>query len=119
MRLCAPTITSPDFGLLDLVRQLAIDDARRNVPVEILVAQRNALHLIEGAQDVFVGLHAQRAQEDRAQELALAVDAHVENVLGVVFEFHPRSAVRNDLAEEVAAVVGALEETRPANGATG
>ena len=92
------------------MRQLAIDDARRNVPEQILVAQRNALHLIEGAQDFFVGLHAQRAQEDRAEEFALAVDTHVENVLGVVFEFHPRSAVRNNLAEEVGAVVGALKE---------
>ena len=96
--------------ILDLVRQFAIDDAWRNVPVQILVAQRNPLHLIEGAQDVFVGLHAQRAQEDRAEELTLAVDAHVQNVLRVVFEFHPRSAVRNNLPEEVGAIVGAFEE---------
>src|ERR1700731_4337778 len=34
----------------------------------------------------------------------------VENVLLVVLEFDPRTAVRNDLAQEVGAVVGGLEE---------
>jgi hypothetical protein len=43
-------------------------------------------------------------------ELALAVDADVEHVLLVVFEFDPRTAVGNDLAQEVGAVVGRLEE---------
>src|SRR6266851_4050777 len=98
------------FRIADFVRQLAVHDSGRDVPEKILVAQRNALDLIEGAQNVFVGLHPQRAQEDRAQELALAVDAYVENVLRVVFEFHPRPAIRNNLTEEVAAVVGALEK---------
>ncbi len=50
------------------------------------------------------------AQENRAQEFALAVDADVENVLLVVFELHPRSAIRNDLAEEIGAVVRGLKE---------
>src|SRR6202012_1349681 len=77
---------------------------------EILFAQRNALHLIEGAQDIFIRLHPQRAQKDRTEELTLAIDADVENVLGVVLELNPRAAVRNDLAEEVGAVVGALKE---------
>ena len=52
----------------------------------------------------------ERAQEDGAQELALAVDAHVQRVLLVVLELHPRSAIGNDLAQEVGAVVGRLEE---------
>jgi len=51
----------------------------------------NPFHLVKGAEDFFIGLHAQRAQEDGAEELALAVDAHVENVLGVVLEFPPTS----------------------------
>src|SRR6202012_5221547 len=81
------------FGLriADFVRQLAIDDTGRNIPEEILVAKRNALDLIEGAEDVFVGLHSERAQEDRAEEFALAIDADVENVLGVVLELNPRA----------------------------
>ena len=66
--------------------------------------------MIERAQDVFIRLHSQRAQENRAEEFALAVDADVENVLRVVLEFHPRSAIRNNLAEEVAAIVGGLEK---------
>src|SRR6202020_1071885 len=50
------------------------------------------------------------AQEDRAQELALAVDTDVERVLLVVLELNPAAAVRNDLAEEVGAVVRRLKE---------
>ena len=76
----------------------------------MLVADDQPVDGVEGAQNVFAGTQAQSAQEDRAQELALAVDADIENVLLVVLEFHPRSAVRNDLAQEVGAVVGGFEE---------
>ena len=110
MRLCAPTRTSSDLRMLDFVRELAVDQAFGNVPVKIAIAQRDALDLIERAQDVFIRLHSQRAQENRAEEFALAVDADVENVLRVVLEFHPRSAIGNDLPEEIAAVVGRLEK---------
>ena len=65
---------------------------------------------VEGLQDLLVGAQAERAQEDGAQELALAVDADVERVLLVVLELHPAAAVRDDLAQEVGAVVGRLEE---------
>src|SRR5882762_8561332 len=98
------------LGIADFVGQLAVHDTLRNVPEQFLVAQGNPFHLVKGAEDFFIGLHAQRAQEDGAEELALAVNAHVENVLGVVLEFHPRAAVRNDLAEEVGAIVGAFEK---------
>ncbi len=74
--------------------------------MQIAVAQRDALDLVERAQNFFVGLHAQGAQEDRAQEFALAVDADVENVLGVVLEFDPRAAIGNNFPQEVGAVVG-------------
>src|SRR5467141_349018 len=57
------------FRIADFVGQLAIHDSGRNVPEEVLLAQRDALDLIKRAQNIFVGLHAQRAQEDRAQEL--------------------------------------------------
>src|SRR5208282_5215406 len=86
------------FRIADFVGELAIHDAGRNVPEEFLFAQRDALHLVKGAEYFFVRLHAQGAEEDRAQELALAVDAHVENVLGVVLEFDPGAAIGNDLA---------------------
>jgi len=92
------------------VGQFAVNYAGRNVPEKFLFAQRDALHLVEGAQDFFVRLHAQGAEEDGAEELALAVDTHVENVLGVVLEFNPGAAIGNDLAEEIGAIVGALEK---------
>src|SRR5579883_1123488 len=98
------------FRIADFVRELAVHETRRNVPEEVLVAQRDAFDLVECAQNVFIGLHAQGPEKDRAEEFALAVDAHVENVLGVVFELDPGAAIRNDLAEEIGAVVGGLEE---------
>ena len=42
---------------------------------------------------------AECAQKDRRQEFALA-DANVEQVLLVVFEFHPRAAIRNNLRDK-------------------
>ena len=100
----------PRFRVLDFLRQLAIDQALRNVPEKLAIFQRNALHLIERPQNVFIRFHSQRPKENRAQEFALAVDAHVQNILGVVLELHPRSAVGNNFSQEVAAVVRRLEE---------
>ena len=102
--------------VLDAVRELHAQQVRRlfagriKRPEKLLVADRQAIHGVEGLQNVFAGTQAESAQEDRAQEFALAVNAHVQHVLLVVFELHPRSAVRNDLAQEVGAVVRGLEE---------
>src|SRR5215813_7013058 len=52
----------------------------------------------------------ERPQEDRAEELAFAVDAHVEQVLGVVFEFNPRTSIWNNLREIICVVVFLFEE---------
>ncbi len=79
-------------------------------PEELLVFDGDAIDGVERAENVFTGTQTKRAQKDRSQELALAVDADVEDVLLVVFEFHPRAAVGNDLAQEICAVVGGLEE---------
>src|SRR4029077_18571735 len=98
------------LGIPDFVRKLAVDKSGRNVPEHVLIAKRNPLDLVKGAQNVLVGLHSQRPQENRAEEFTLAVDTHVENILSVVFELHPRSAVRNNLAEEVAAIVRRFEK---------
>ena len=94
------------LGILDFVGQLAVDQPFGKIPVQVAVAQRDALDLIERAQNFLVGLHAQRAQENRAEEFALAVDADVQNILGVVLELDPRAAVGNNFPEEIAAVVG-------------
>src|SRR2546422_11725387 len=56
------------FRSLDLVRDLPVHQSRRNVPVKISLTKRNALHLIERAQDLFIRLHSQRAEEDRSEE---------------------------------------------------
>src|SRR5208283_4278309 len=79
-------------------------------PVELFVADGDTIHGIEGAQNVFAGTQAEGAQENRAQELALAVNANVEHVFLVVFEFHPGAAIGDDLSQEVGAVVGGFEE---------
>src|SRR5579871_5649063 len=82
----------------------------RNRPAQLAVGNLNAVDRIEGLENLLVGAQSQRAQEDRSQKLALAVDAHIERVLLVVLELHPRSAIRNDLAQEIGAVVRRLEE---------
>jgi hypothetical protein len=99
--LCASFMPSRFVGLLA---------GRIERPVKLFVADRDAVGGVERLQNVFAGTQAEGAQEDRAQEFALAVDADVEHVLLVVLEFHPRSAVGNDLSQEVGAVVGGFEE---------
>jgi DNA-binding cell septation regulator SpoVG len=75
----------------------------RNVPVDLLAFDRQAIGLVEGADDFFIALQAERTQEDRRQELPFAINANIRNVLRrLVFELDPRAAIRNDLSEEVA-----------------
>src|SRR6185437_8113944 len=83
---------------------------RIDLPVELAAAHRHPLDGVEGAQDLLVGAQAQGAEENAGQEFPLAVNAHVEQVLGVVLELHPAAAVGDDLAEEIGALVGGLEE---------
>src|SRR5439155_16143637 len=64
----------------------------------------------ERAQDLGVGLETQRAQERGRQELPLAIDAHVEDVLLVELELDPGAAVRDDLGENEGPVGVGLEE---------
>src|SRR5207245_11205106 len=79
-------------------------------PVELLIAHYQPVHDIEGAQDVFARTQPQGAQENRPQKLALAINAHVQDVLLIVFEFHTRSAIRYDLAQEIDAIIRCLKE---------
>ncbi len=78
--------------------------------MQLAVDNVNPIYSVEGLQNLFVRTQSQRAQEDGAQELALAVDADIQRVLLVILKLHPRSAVRNDLAQEVGAVVRRLKE---------
>src|SRR5260370_23423338 len=93
-------------GSFDLMRKLAIDQAFREVPIIFVVAQSNTFDLVKGAQYFFIGLHAQRAQEDGTEKLAFTVDAHVENVLGMVFELYPKAPIVDDLSNEITTILG-------------
>ncbi len=81
-----------------------------DLPGQLAVVHRDGVGQVEGLENVFIRAQAQGAQEDGAQELALAVDTDVEGVLLVVFELHPGAAVGDDLAQEVGAVAGGLKE---------
>src|SRR6185437_16656308 len=102
--------------VLDAVCQLQSNQVGRFLyaalqhPAQLLVFQADAVNGVKRAQNVFIGAQSQRAQKDRAQEFALAINADVENVLLVVFKFNPRTAIGNDLAQEISAVVGGLKE---------
>ena len=113
------TISSP--ALVIAVRELEADQSRREtLPVELLVACIvTSVDLVERPQDFGVGLQPQRAQEDGAQELALAVDADVQQVLVCRTRTPPRAAVGDDLAEEVACGCWRSRRRRRASGATG
>ena len=90
--------------------RLVVLSAPLTFQVQLAVLHVDGVDRVEGLEDFFVRAQAERAQEDGSQELALAIDADVEDVLLVVLELHPRTAVRNDLAEEVGAVVRRLKE---------
>ena len=76
------------------------DEVGRGLPEQPPLAGEDAVRLVEALEDLRVGLHPQRPQEHRGEELALAVDPHVEEVLGVELELHPAPAVGDDLGGE-------------------
>jgi hypothetical protein len=67
---------------------------------------------VEAPEDLVGAAQAERAQEHRREELPLAVDPHVEQVLRVVLELDPRPAVRDDLRDEQRLVFGVEERAR-------
>ena len=60
-------------------------------------AEEDTVDLVERPDDLVGAAQPEGAQEHRGEELALAVDADVEQVLLVVLELHPRAAVGDDL----------------------
>src|SRR5215813_2834308 len=101
---------------LDTVRQLHADEigglvtVRIERPVELLVANDKAVNRVERLENVFARTQSERPEEDRAQKLALAVNADVKHVFLVVLELNPRSPVGNDLAQEIGAIVRSIKE---------
>src|SRR5215510_7792133 len=102
--------------VFNAVRQLESHQVCRTLnaglqdPAQGFFLQADAINGVKRAQNIFVRTQAQGAQKDGAQELALAVNAHVQNIFLVVFKLHPRTEVGNDLSQEVGAVVGSLKE---------
>src|SRR5581483_1169147 len=62
------------------------------------------------AQNLLIRFQTESAQKNATVELTLAVDPDVENVLVVVLELHPASAIRNDLAKKISLRRNALEK---------
>ena len=94
----------------DGFRKLQADQAVGNLPEQLLVLDTDFADVVERLENFGIGLETQRAQKHGAVEFPLAVDADVEQVLVVVLELHPASAIGNDLAEEIALRRNALEE---------
>ncbi len=97
-------------ALGDGVGKLVAHQGLGHLPHDLLVFEDHFAALVEGAQNVRVGFEAEGAQEHRAVELALTIDADVEQVLVVVFEFDPAAAIRDDFPEVVTERLLALEE---------
>ena len=96
----------------DVARGAEADDAVGHAPVERAALQVQLVDVVERADDLVGAAQTERAQEHRRQELPLAVDADVEQVLGVVLEFHPGPAVRDDLRDVERLVFGVEERAR-------
>src|SRR6185369_812574 len=93
----------------DVLGGAQADEAVAHAPVDRSALQEQLLDAVEAADDLVGAAQPERAQEDRGEELPLAVDADIEEVLRVVLELHPRSAVRDDL-RDVERLVFRVEE---------
>jgi hypothetical protein len=93
----------------DVARGAQALEAVADGPLDRAVRQLQTIHRVEGPDDLVGAAQPERAQEHRRQELALAVDPDVQEVLRVVLELDPRSAVRNDLGDVERLVLGVEE----------
>src|ERR1035437_8728634 len=66
---------------------------RSYLPGQLAARDRDGVDGVEGLEDLLVGAQAECAQEDGAEELALAIDADVKGVLLLVLELQPTAAV--------------------------
>ena len=108
--------------LVDLALRIQAWIQRRG-PAAVLLTLEGDLG-IEIAQDLFLG-QAQRIEQRRRRQLAAAVDADVNDVLGVEFEVEPGAAIGNDaggeqqLARGMGLALVMVEEDARASGASG
>ncbi len=102
-------LADADVADLDVTARALPDQAVGDRPLLRVVAQVHGVDAVERTDDLVGAAQPEGAQEHRGEELALAVDADVEQVLGVVLELHPGAAVRDDL-RDVEALVFRVEE---------
>ena len=94
----------------------------RDDPATLAADEGHAV--VEIVEDLFRG-HAERIEQGRHRQLALAIDPDVDDVLGVELEIEPRAAIRDHarreeiLAATRASCRGHGRTGRPANGASG
>ncbi len=98
----------PGVGIDDLVGRLHAAPgfrAVRDLPAVLAAHKTDAV--VEGVEDFLAG-HAERVEQRGHRQLALAVDADVDDVLGVELEVEPAAAVGDDPRgeQELAAGVG-------------
>ena len=99
-----------EVGGLDVTGGAQPDQAVGDRPLQRgPLVQRDAIDRVEGPDDLVGAAQAERAQEHGGQELPLAIDADVEQVLLVVLELHPGAAIRDDL-RDVERLVFRVEE---------
>src|SRR5581483_9333327 len=101
-------------GHLDLGRRAQPDEAVGDGPVDLAPLDVELVDVVERPDDLVRPAQAERAQEDGREELALPVDAHVQQVLRVVLELDPRSAIRDDLRDVERLVFRMKERARGA-----
>ena len=103
------------LGVLDVLVALLAQEVVGNRHGELALLQEEGRRGVEVTEHGLVGVEvlgkeAQGAHERGAQELALAVDAGVEQALGVQLELDPGAAVGDDLGAVEALVRGDAEE---------
>ena len=84
----------------DVVGRCLARQVVRELPKELPILRNDPVNPMEQLDDLLVGPEPEGPQEDRDQEFLLPVEPDVERVLGVVLEFDPGAAVRDDLADE-------------------
>ncbi len=97
---------------LDFLFDAPPKQVRPDGPLRLGFTQRDPADGVEAANDLVGAAQAERPEEHAGQELPFPVDPDIQQVLGVVFELHPGSAIRDDLGYEQLTVLGVEERAR-------
>jgi hypothetical protein len=98
------------LGVGDVVGRGLPDQAVRDFPEQLPLLDDDLVEPVEELQDILVRAEAQGPEEDAGQELLLTIESDPDQVLGIVLEFDPGAAVRDDLGDEEALGLGLAEE---------